>query len=70
MNKFVFGVVSGVALYAGGKILSKCADKNPKMKAVKTKIVKIGNDFVEDIKEVAHSVVDSFQTEEFAAENA
>lgn len=68
MNKFIFGLASGVALYAGGKILSKCADKNPRMKVVKDKIIKTGNDFVEDIKDVAHSVVDSFQTEGFAAE--
>lgn len=42
MNKFILGLVSGMALYAGGKVLSKVADKNPKMKVVKDKITKTG----------------------------
>lgn len=68
MNKFMFGLVSGFALYAGGKIISKCADKNPKMKVVKDKIVKTVRDFADDVKDVAHSVVDSFQVDVSVAE--
>lgn len=70
MNKFVFGLASAVALYAGGKILSKCADNNQKMKVVKDKITKTGLDFAEDIKDVAHSVVDAFRPGDFVAEQA
>lgn len=68
MNKFILGLVSGMTLYAGGKVLSKVADKNPKMKVVKDKITKTGQEFAENIKDVAHSVVDACRSKDLAVE--
>lgn len=61
MKKFIFGVMSGLAVLAGGMVFSKLAEKNPKLKTVRDKIVKTGKDFSEDVKEVANSIVDSFK---------
>lgn len=64
MKRFVFGLASGIAIFAGGLVVSKIAEKNPKMKVVKDKIVKTGKDFADDIKDVGKSVADSFKKEQ------
>ena len=64
LKKILWGSAVIAGTMAAGACLSDFAEKRPKLKKVKDKFSKTGEDFIDDCKEIGASIAEMFKTDE------